>query len=250
MVANGEHDGRKDGETAASGSSRRRWLALCGAAVIPGLAGCSGGGGDATEPGTQSGTEAGMGSESGAEESTDGGDSTASDGGQPFSETIRYEESFAMEGTVQNENGEMQMQGRFADGDVYWRIERTDGQVSEMYTVDGEQYFVTDGRCMMGSSSSPGSEAPGVAQFEEDTSSQPELVPAGRETIDGEEFLVYEVSPESGETRTYYVDPETGHPRRIESPSATIDYHSWGDVDPVQAPDMDCQEMGAMTPSG
>jgi hypothetical protein len=48
---------------------------------------------------------------------------------------------------------------------------------------------------------------------------------------------------ESGET-TYYVSAETGYPVRFESPDSDIRFHSYGDVDPVEAPDMDCQEIG------
>lgn len=238
MVKESGHDGAESGRTGDGASSRRRWLALCGAAVLSGLAGCGGGGEEATE----AGTEAGTGTEGDAEEST------ASSGGRPFSETIQYGESFAMEGTAQSEDGEMQIQGRFAGGDAYWRFEQADGTVTEQYLVDDEQYFVSDGQCIAGSGTT-GTEGVGTDQFEEDADEQPDLEPAGRETIDGEELLVYEVPTDGDGTMTYYVDPETGHPRRVESPSGTFDYHSWGDVDPIQPPDMDCQEMSGMTPT-
>lgn len=155
-----------------------------------------------------------------------------------------------MEGTVESADGETQFRGQFSGGDSYWRIEQADGTVVEQYVVDGDQYLVTDGRCIVGYGGDTGVDGMGADRVEEDATEQPDLTPVGRETIDGEEVRVYEISADDGEALTYYVSVDTGYPRRVESESGTFDFHSWGDVEPIESPDMDCREMGGATPPG
>ena len=52
-------------------------------------------------------------------------------------------------------------------------------------------------------------------------------------------MLVYDLSQR--ESQTVYVNAETGRLRRVDFNRGTIDYHSWGAVDEIQPPEMDCQ---------
>jgi len=47
-------------------------------------------------------------------------------------------------------------------------------------------------------------------------------------------MLVYDLSQR--ESQTVYVNAETGRLRRVD-----FDYHSWGAVNEIQPPEMDCQ---------
>jgi hypothetical protein len=67
----------------------------------------------------------------------------------------------------------------------------------------------------------------------------PDLAPDRTETIDGEKMYVYATG--QGEV---FISAQTGRPRRVVTPQGTLNYHSWGEVEPIQAPDMNCQEVG------
>lgn len=220
------------------------------------LAGCSDSGTDEpTDAGAGSGDEGTEATEDGidtetaeAEETetaeveeteTDGSDEPAS-----FREAVRYEESFAMTGTFQQDGQPAEAEGRFNGGNFYMRFEQ-DGQVVESYWVDGDHYLVADGQCFLNPGRGGVSGAFDPESVREDPEDLPEVTAEGTTTIDGETMYVYEFASEAAagveNEATYYVSAETGYLRRVEGEFGTIDYGSWGSAAPVEAPDMDCE---------
>ncbi|GCF13656.1 hypothetical protein Harman_15910 [Haloarcula mannanilytica] len=202
--------------------------------------------------------------ESGATESDGGGaetpegstdemetDTPTDSGGQPqFGQTARFPESYAMTMTTESEGQTVEMTGRFYEGDMYVTFEQQ-GQQMELYHIGDTTYTVAGGQCIMGTMQQ-GMDREDVdpSEFSDRAEQNPDITPVGRETIDGDEVLVYELS-QSGtdEPVTYYILADSGYPRRIETGRTRWDFHSWGDVDPIQEPDADCQSMpsGGMT---
>lgn len=248
---------------------RRQFVELVGVSCVTGLAGCGGDGvaepdGQADEstpkPGGDSGAEDGGGS--GADESSGGtadpggsGDGGATEGGgqsgsaASYGEAVAFESSYAMEGEFENpETGESgTFSGRFAGGNGHIEFEAS-GQRTEMYFVDGTTYMVARGQCTVLPSGNGGSDvAPSVdvrsevSSADEAARQHPDLQPAGTTTIDGEPVNIYEIDDSGG--ATYYISQSTGYPRRIETGYGQMDFHSWGDVDPISAPDMSCQSL-------
>lgn len=185
--------------------------------------------------------------------SNDEADDAEGGDGELFSDVIEFEESYAFE-TEGGEGAEgVASSGRFHDGNTYISIEESGGTV-EMYTVEGETYIVEGEECML---------LPGMAEeeFDEEEIENPEaeaeaqsdLRASGREEIDGEEVYVFEISGEEAEEHdedvTYYVGVETGYVRRIETAESVTDFHSWGDVDPIEPPEMECIDLGDINES-
>jgi hypothetical protein len=206
------------------------------------LAGCGGGDGDGGEDGSAGDDGSGDGD---AGQSTAEAQGAAGDTAPALGESVSFPESYAMTATMSADGQTMEMAGRFHGGDVYWEIDQQ-GQQMEWYLVDGASYVVTGGQCFTGSTQmAVGAEQAHPDQFPENAQAHPNVEPAGTETIEGDEVLVYEISAADGgsETLTYYVLADSGYPRRIESESMQWDFHSWGEVDPIEAPEGNCQEM-------
>lgn len=235
--------------------SRRRYLQLFGAAFVVGVAGCTDSGDsetgsndspdseddttddDGTEPDDTSGNET-----DGDTSDTDEGE--GDDDGQPdgdeeetaprLAEVFAWTDSYVME----IESDEFEGTWRFNDGD--WQLTTTtDSQTSETYSISTdsgrETYVVTQGQCVKTESTD---------QFgdrfdpEEPADDSQEYVASGRTTIDGQE--VYEFDVEGG---IYYVSVDTGYPVRFEgTDGTTAEFHSWGDTEPITAPEMECVE--------
>lgn len=140
---------------------------------------------------------------------------------------------------------------RYYGDDYYQRYEDAEGNVVEIYHVDGDDYAVINGdQCFEdpGESVTPDSEAESDA---EEYGSKPDidLEPSGTDVIDYEPFYVdepvyvFEVSgPDVEGVLIFYVSESTGYPLRIEADWGVINFHSWGEVDPISPPDMDCQQ--------
>mgnify|MGYP002125597042 CR=1 FL=1 len=191
-----------------------------------------------------------------ATEATDTDISTADgDDGRSnrFGQVAQFPDSYAMTATMQSEGRTIEMTGRFYQGDMYWSFDQQ-GQQMEMYHIGNSTYTVAGGQCLRGSMQrgmDRGEVDPG--RFSDQPQRNPDITPVGRDTIDGEEVLVYEISQAgSQEPVTYYILAESGYPRRIEAESMQWDFHSWGSVDPIQKPEGDCQSMpgGGMTAEG
>jgi len=182
----------------------------------------------------------------------DGGAGGATTLGNAFSMTEEFAFDAEMEGEQQGT-----VSGRFHQGNMYIQFESGESS-GEFYMVGEDQYMITSGQgetvCMRNPGGAPLDENQiDPDDYESDVSEYPDLTPTGRDTIDGEEVYVYELTPEMTEqsdTITYYVGVSSGHLRRVESPEATVNFHSWNDVDPVEAPNMDCQDMSEMPGAG
>lgn len=257
--------------------TRRAVLLACATGATATLAGCGGGqgtpggtDGDGGAGPTTDGSDSNRGTDSGEEDSGDSGsgsetatdedsegESGGSTGGAPqLGESVTFPDSFGMTATVTRGGQTVEMSGRFDRENLYWELNQQ-GQRVEWYLVDDTSYFVAEGRCFQGSLQSELSRDDIDPEgFSEEASANPAIEPAGTDTIEGEEVLVYEVSADAAteydETLTYYILADSGYLRRIESPSMQWDFHSWGDVEPVEEPDMDCQTMpsGNPTPPG
>jgi hypothetical protein len=174
--------------------------------------------------------------------------------GPQLGDIIRFSDSYAMTTTVSENGQRIEMSGRFFEGDVYWEFQQ-DGQQIAWYLIGDDGYVVMQGQCFSGTNQSFGREDVDPDGFSADASANPTIEPVGTETIDGEEVLVYELSPQGAadpsETLTYYVLADSGYLRRITSETIQWDFHSWGAVEPIQKPEGDCQPIpgdGAPTP--
>lgn len=164
-----------------------------------------------------------------------------------FAETVEAEDSYAFE-TEGGEGAEaVASTGRIDGENMYVAIEESGGTV-EMYIVEGETYLVEGEECMVLPGTGEEFDQEDVEDPEAEAEAQPDVEASGRDTIDGEEVHVFELSGEEAaqydEDVTYYVSVETGYIRRIETGSSVTDFHSWGDVEPVEAPEMECVDMG------
>jgi hypothetical protein len=235
-------------------TTRRQFLCACASGAVAALAGCSGDGDDGTDG--ADGTDGPDGSEPTEDGSTGTPvDGTSGDGSSALlGETASFPDSYALTATTSASGETIELSGRVHQGNMYWEFQRQ-GQQMEWYVVDGESYFVTGGQCFRGGMMQQGldREAVDPDRFAEQADAYPDVEPAGRDTIDGEEVLVYEVSAGgttgSERTVTYYVLADSGYPRRIEADSIRMDFSSWGEADPVEPPDANCQQMpgGGMT---
>ena len=169
-----------------------------------------------------------------------------------FEDVIAFADSYAYEGEMSDEGTgqEFRMEGRVAGGDSYMRMDDQEG-VMEIYTIEGETFFVEDEeQCFAMPGVDPAEEEPDdvdVGTHEEEVGAHPELEAVGRDEIDGEEVYVFELTAEEATAHddevTYYVSVETGYLRRVETEDGVIDFHSWGEIDSIEPPEMECMEM-------
>ncbi len=241
-------------------ASRRRYLQVFGATLLAGAAGCTDS--DNNDTANDDGSETDDGSNDNDGSSTDDGttdddtddtddstddtddtdDSTDdSDDGQTdgdddtapqLAEVFRWTDSYVMELEASDFEGTW----RFNDGN--WQLTTTtDGQTSEIYSIstdDGtDTYVVAEGQCFVTESTRRDPFNP-----QEPAEDDQEYVASGRTTLDGQD--VYKFDVEGG---AYYVSVETGYPVRFEgTDGTTVNFHSWGETDPITPPDMECTE--------
>lgn len=228
---------------------RRTFLVGSGAALAVGVAGCTGddggddGNGDDTPTETSTPDGSPDGTESPAPTETDQPTATDEPGDGPtFGEAIQPATSFAFSGEFEDPNmGEQgTMEGRFHEEDSYMSF-TFGGQSSEMYTVDGVTYLVSDGRCFEDPAPDMQPEDPGQdpGGWDEDAENNADLQPDGTTTVNGEQAYHWTLADVDDEI-TYYVSVASGQLLRIEFPTGSIDYHSWGTADPIAPPDMEC----------
>jgi len=206
------------------------------------------GGDNGGENGSDNGGE--NGSDNGGENGGDnGGENGSGNGGSSdgpaLSDSFNWDSSFIAEMTLnQPEMGESTVTMRFNSGNWHQTLESDQGTF-DIYQVDGDVYMVQESGCIKNPGQTPTPES-GVSPENQNAVEEeyPDLTPEGQETIDGEEVYVYEAESE-GQTVTWYVSVESGYLRRMEFDGGTIDYHSWGEVDPIEAPDANCQEIGS-----
>jgi len=251
---------------------RRFLLSAVGAGTVV-VAGCSGGG-DGSNPDTesdettddesdqpsntitdenggQSGTTTDDGDgQPGGTTTTDQNDgqpggttTTDQNGGQPgddetpagpqLGENQEWVDSFVAEFTFEGVGS----QTIYYNGNNYRQVVETDQGTIEFYNVGGTLYQVTSGGCFATDVGEvPGGDTPVDPTDEEAVlGDQLEVTPSGRESIDGEQTYVYEYQTQ-GRTVTVYVSVESGYARRVEFAEGHIDYHSWGELDPIEPP--------------
>ncbi|MEY7850333.1 hypothetical protein AB7C87_14175 [Natrarchaeobius sp. A-rgal3] len=203
---------------------------------------------DSAADGGNGSSDDGAGAES-ADDSAGGANGAASVGETTFGD-IEFANSYAITmrfSELDGTEGEVEMNGRFYQGDYYQEM-TVDGRVMETYLVDGDDYVVTDEMCMKNpapeadpAEDAGPSENAYVENHEDRAGEHANVEAVGTDTIDGEEMYVFEI--DESETITYYVSTETGYLRRIEIEAGTIDYHSWGEIDPIDPPEMECQSF-------
>jgi len=235
---------------------RRTFLVSVASAGVVGVAGCSSNGGDGSDDSDDGadGSDDGGTSDDGSNGTDDGGASDdgtddgepSDDGGseqQTLGESFQWQDSFVAEMSL--DSGEVGQITIRSNGGNYHQTLETNQGTFDIYMVDGETYLVQGGNCIR----NPGGQVPsdtdaGIDPQDEEavTGGQTDITPSGRETIDGEEMYVYEYTSE-GQTVTLYVSVQTGYLRRVEFDQGRIDYRSWGEVDPITPPDMQCQDL-------
>ena len=113
------------------------------------------------------------------------------------------------------------------------------------YLVDGTGYVVADGECTEYPDLDEGLRSVGSVAPETGDLADPQLTVTGTDTIDGRPMLVLELPAsersDADSAVTYYVDRETRHLRRLETASSTVEYRSWGEIDAIEPPDVDCR---------
>lgn len=226
--------------------TRRRWIALGGSAIVAGIAGCTSDDGDdgGDDGGSDDGSDGGAdgGTEDGSDGGTDGGAAT-------FGDSLAYPESYAFTITAESAGGVTTFDGRFYQGDVYYEAIFEDSQNVEFYTVGDESYFVTGDLCFKNpdESQDPTTMDPenflNREELEAKAEENPYVEPVETTTIDGDEVRVYELGSEADLTLRYYILTDSGFPRRIAWEGSQIDLTDHNNVQPISAPDMDCQEM-------
>lgn len=183
----------------------------------------------------------------------DDGDEDEEEGDAQFGEAVRTSDSYAYEMALEMDGEPVEWIGRVHGEDSYMRLEGDEG-VMETYVIGDESYWVEGDECFLMSDGvaheNPEAKDLEDPDLEDDTEDHPELESAGTDEIDGEPVYVFELSAEEDagidEDTTYYVSAETGYIRRIELEDGVMDFHSWGEVDPIEPPDMECAEMGGM----
>ena len=248
---------------APSTLKRRHYLALAGGSVIGPLAGCLSD--DDTEPPNDddgdppaddtdddpddhndADADPDPDDDADPDDAPDPDDDADDEPRQRLGDIFTPMESFAMSVVTRLNGEEMTMQGRFDRGNMFWEV-TVEGQQMSWYIVDGTSYFVMDDQCFIGvidDEFDPDEVDPG--EFEEDAMQFPDLEPIGTDHIDNEPVLVYRLDAgdaDHDEDILYYIHEETGYLRRMEVGATVWDFHSWGDVDPIEAPEMDCQEF-------
>lgn len=221
--------------------NRREFVLAASSLGVMATAGCT-----ETDLSGGSGDESDDGDDGTGDTSSGGGSSSSSSGGG----NVQYEESFVVE--MFSESPETDQETtvvvRVNGQNAHWTFEGQ--QEIDFYAVDGDVYQVVSGQCFKGTEQADAPEvgpAPKPGEEWDPTADLPGE-PDGRETIDGEEMLVFTYDPDTdtvyeGMAVTAYVSADTNYLRRIESEAWRIDYHSWGEVDPIEAPDMECQEF-------
>lgn len=165
---------------------------------------------------------------------------------------ISYESNYTVEVEYSDPNSDEAGTGtaRYHGDDYYLWIDSDslDG-IYEVYHVDDDTYVVIDGQtCFLnpGASVRPDSDVESQSDAEAQGSKpDADLRPSGTTQIDGETVYVFEVTGQDIEgSLTFYVSASTGYLRRVEGIWGTATFHSWGETEPISAPDIDCQKFG------
>ena len=204
----------RNGQTGRFG--RRHFLHVVCVAGVGGLAGCLGGGDDDQTDNDQTG-----------DDQTDN-DQT---GTPMLREVFVWETSYVMDLVVPLGLGRITVY----EGDTYtvWTIH---GVEMEAYRVGTDEYIVVEDECFVATGSSDDAIFDPEALVDESG----DVTATETSTIDGQDTYRFEV-----DDGALYVSIETGYPVRFEDDSdgGVIEFHSWGETEPISPPDMDCIEQ-------
>ena len=231
---------------------RRKILLLGGTFIIGSVAGCAEEGGDEGSKKTTQVPE-----EEQETVTTDEPEDTAGTEDGETGDTIVYGNLYAFESNYaveveysDPESGESGKGSAKYYGDDYYMQVRPDesGDMFEVYHIENDDYYViNEDACYL--NPGPAMEPDSDIKEESDAEghgSKPDadLEPKGTTEIDGETVYIFEVTGEDVDgTLTLYVSASTGYLRRAEGEWGTADFYSWGEIDPISKPNMDCQEF-------
>ena len=182
-------------------------------------------------------------------ESIDDGDDSANgtaptdDDTVTFGDVIQLEESYAIEMSLDDEGttGTLILTVDGANFSQEFVGESPDESFT-VYSIDGDNFLVIEDMCYYEPGGDDEPDSPEAETFEEDIDHNLESV--GITEIDGHEMHQFEADDaELDTTVTYYVARETGYLRRVESVEFTVDFHSWGAVDSIERPELECYEI-------
>ena len=225
-----------------TGTGRRRFIQLVGVASVGGLAGCASGADDDEEVEDDGTADENGASDEQSDDEQDGdtdngqgdGEGTGDDNGSDnpqLRDVLAWEHSYVMEiggplgvGTV-----------TVYEGDTY-TVWDGGGMAMEAYRIGDESYVVVDGNCYKSAGDSEGD----VFEPDDVVDESGEIRATAVETIDGQE--VYRFDVDDG---YLYLSTETGYPVRFEDREGAglVEFHSWGETEPISPPDMECVEQ-------
>lgn len=214
---------------------RRDVLGMCAAGMAIGLAGCSssesnGDDGDGGENGTSAGN-GGTGTDSGVTvESLDQERTVPFNWPRSFISETTY---FASSEYNQGATGTL----RVRDNDFHMQIAYDGGQTMDSYVVGGMHYTVVNGVCV-----ETGEEPERTFEEEVPHIAESQLSVTASGTSDGHPVYMNEVADGMGGTSRWYIHRDTGFPVRFESDRLETVYHSWDEVEPIEAPAVECPQ--------
>ncbi len=148
-----------------------------------------------------------------------------------LAEILAWESSYVMELAVPLGSGTV----RFYEDDSYtaWSV---NGMEMEVYRIGTEEYIVVDGECFIPTGSSDEE----IFEPERLVEEFGDVTPDEVVTIDGQEAYRFTVDDGS-----LYLSTDTGYPIQFESDDdgGIIQFHSWGETEPISPPDMECIEQ-------
>lgn len=230
---------------------RRQLLLVGGTLVLGSIAGCGGNGNgdEESEPTTTDESEAEQTTTTDepadAETTTEEGEADTT----VYGDLYTFESNYAVDVEYSDPDTGDSGTGsaRYHGDDYYMRMEPDDSEdVYELYHIDGDDYWVLNEESCY---KNPGSQMEPDSDVKDESDadahgSKPDvnLEPSGTTEIDGETVYIFEVTgADIDGVLTLYVSASTGYLRRAEGEWGRADFHSWGEVDPISEPNMDCQ---------
>lgn len=220
---------------------KRTFIASAVGVGLASVAGCTGDeSGNESDPETES---------DGSDGAGDGGDaSNGNNGGGDSSDNpdlpdLEEPESYIMElrfsGEESTEESPPSVYEVHGDDLIFYQEGSKDE--TAYYIVDGDLYQVMGDQCMKMDEDDPGNVVEEPPEYDPSETYGFEYV--GTETIDGVELEVYR--QDGTENYRVFIDPETNYVRRLEPGGAgtTTVFHSFDEVDPIEPPDMECQDV-------
>ncbi|MEF8771381.1 hypothetical protein [Halodesulfurarchaeum sp.] len=232
---------------------RRRKLLIVGGTLLMGsIAGCGGDGNGEGESEATTTTEESEGTQTTVTDEPENEETTTEESAEDtivYGDLYTFDSDYAVDVEYSDpDTGDSGTGSARYNGDNYYmRMEPDDSDdVYELYHIDGDDYWVlNEEMCYKNPSQELEPDSDVKSESDADAhGSKPDvnLEPDGTTELDGETVYIFEVSGEDIEgVLTLYVSASTGYLRRAEGEWGQADFHSWGEVDPISEPSMDCQ---------